>query len=111
LADKQQQFEAKDAQVLAIASQTAAEALNTVDKLQRPTLPFPILADVNHKVATAYGVFGMPTDPNAPDEPPNTLSAYPSVFILDSNLKIVWKYKGTSDSDRPQLPQIISNLP
>jgi peroxiredoxin len=103
-------FAAKNAFLVAIASQDTTEALKTIELLQRPTLDFPILADVSDKVGNLYGVFGMPSNP-AENEPANTLSDYPSIFIVGSDRKLIWQYIGTKDDDRPQLSQILSHLP
>ena len=62
---------------------------------------YPILADVNHAVADAYGVFNLLGDS----------VATPSVFIVDAAGRIVWSYVGTSATDRPSPADILAHVP
>jgi len=61
---------------------------------------YPILADVNHAVADAYGVFNLLGDS----------VATPSVFVMDPGGRIVWSYVGTSATDRPSPADILARL-
>jgi peroxiredoxin len=62
---------------------------------------YPILADVNHAVADAYGVFNLLNDG----------VATPSVFVIDPAGYIVWSYVGRDINDRPSPEEILSHLP
>ena len=109
MANNIQRFEAKDALIIALAKQNAREAISTTIELQQPDHNFLILADVNNSVSKDYGVFGLL--PNPAEYEPDIVSDFPSVFIIDANRKIIWSYVGTDDHDRPNISQIISNLP
>ena len=63
--------------------------------------PFPILADPDHAVAEAYGVYNLLGDG----------FATPSVFIIDTSGQIVWSYVGQNAADRPAIEMILENLP
>jgi peroxiredoxin len=62
---------------------------------------YPILADADHAVADAYGVFNLLGDG----------VATPSVFVIDSAGRIVWSHVGKDASDRPSPPEILTHLP
>jgi peroxiredoxin len=62
---------------------------------------FPILADANHAVADAYGVFNLLGDG----------VATPSVFVIDPGGRIVWSHVGKDVNDRPTADQVLSHLP
>ena len=62
---------------------------------------FPILADANHAVADAYGVFNLLGDG----------VATPSVFVIDPAGRSVWSYVGRDANDRPSAGQILDHLP
>ena len=62
---------------------------------------FPILADANHAVADAYGVFNLLGDG----------VATPSVFVIDPGGRIIWSYISKDANDRPPAEQILSHLP
>lgn len=53
--DAQAQFDAVNAVILGVSPDTVAAQLAFADKF---SLPFPLLADHDHKVAEAYGVWG-----------------------------------------------------
>jgi len=63
--------------------------------------PFPILADSDHAVAEAYGVYNLLGDG----------IATPSVFVIDTSGHIVWSYVGQNAADRPSIETILENLP
>ncbi len=92
------QFQAKNAQILAIAVQDQAGAQTTK---QETGLTYPILADTTHQVAATYGVFNLLGD--------NV--ATPSIFIIDKSGQTVWSYIGQNVSDRPSNQTILENLP
>ncbi len=62
---------------------------------------YPLLADVHHAVADAYGVFNLLNDG----------VATPAVFIVDPTGRIVWSYIGRSATDRPSPSEILAHLP
>lgn len=62
---------------------------------------YPILADVNHATADAYGVFNLLNDG----------VATPSVFIIDPAGRITWSYVGQSSTDRPAPTEILAHVP
>jgi peroxiredoxin len=62
---------------------------------------YPVLADANHAVADAYGVFNLLGDG----------VATPSVFVIDPSGRMVWSYVGKDVNDRPTPEQILSHLP
>ena len=81
---------------LAVQDETGAQA-----SLRDTGVSYPILADPQHQVAEAYGVY-------------NTLGdgvAAPAVFIIDTSGQIVWSYIGQNISDRPNPQTILENLP
>ncbi len=63
--------------------------------------PFPILADPDHAVAEAYGIYNLLGDG----------IATPSVFVIDTSGHIVWSYVGQSAADRPSVETILENVP
>lgn len=62
---------------------------------------YPVLSDVNHQAASGFGVYNLLKD---------NLAA-PSVFIIDTDGQIVWRYIGQNSQDRPGIQQILNNLP
>lgn len=92
------QFHEKQAEILALAYQDVGRAA-TMDGLVMAE--FPILADADHAVADAYGVFNLLGDS----------VATPSVFIIDPSGQIVWTYVGKDAGDRPSVAEIVAHLP
>ena len=70
-------YEEQGAQIIALAVQSHEDAASSVTKSEAR---FPILADVDHTVADAYGVYNL--FPNS--------KATPSVFIISQDGRIVW---------------------
>jgi len=91
-------FEARGAQIVALAYQNARDAARTVEETG---VAFPILADAEHRVADMYGVFNLLGD---------GVDA-PAVFIVDRDGGIVWSYIGSNIADRPANDVILQNLP
>lgn len=77
------------------------DVTNAQRMLQVAGVSFPVLADPDHAVADAYGVYNLLGDG----------IATPSVFILDESSHIVWFYVGQSAGDRPSVQTILENLP
>lgn len=87
------EYEAKGAQVIAIAVQSGQAAEFS---LELTRAQFPILADSDHEVAEAFGVFDtLPED--------DGLST-PSVFVIDKEGHIVWEHIATSIFEEGEEP-------
>jgi peroxiredoxin len=94
------EFEARDAQLIAIAFQDETGAVKTVAASGATYL---ILADVDHQVADLYGVYGLETT--------FANKTIPAVFVIDQSGHIYWAYVGKTGSDRPDARLILDNLP
>ena len=92
------QFKEHKAEILAVAFQDNARAQTMAQAIGAG---FPILADANHTVADAYGVFNLLGDG----------VATPSVFVIDTGGRIVWSYVGQDANDRPSAKEVLSRLP
>jgi peroxiredoxin Q/BCP len=98
LRDHYQDFQERNAEIIALAVHNLAGA----GQVARVTEAlFPILADPDHAVAEAYGVYNLLGDG----------IATPSVFIIDTSGQIVWSYVGQNAADRPGIQTILENLP
>ena len=84
--------------MLAIAVQDQAGAQTTVNDIGAS---YFVLADPDHRVADAYGVYNLLNDG----------VATPSVFIIDQAGRITWSHIGQTISDRPDNQTILENLP
>jgi len=62
---------------------------------------YPILADADHAVADAYGVFNLLGDG----------IATPSEFVIDPAGRIVWSYVGKDANDRLSAAEVLSHVP
>ena len=93
-----QDFQGRDTEILALAVHDVAGAQRVA---QVTGATYPILADPDHAVADAYGVYNLLGDG----------VATPAVFIVDQTGQIVWSYVGRSASDRPNVKTILENLP
>lgn len=62
---------------------------------------YPLLADPAHGAAEAYGVYNLLGD---------GLTA-PSVFVIETDGRIVWSHVGQSPGDRPSVQVILEQLP
>ena len=91
------QFKAQDAEILAVAYQDQANAA-LADELVQAS--YPILADTDHAVASAYDVFDLLGDG----------VATPAVFVIDPGGKIVWSTVSTDPNVRPTPDEILSHL-
>lgn len=61
---------------------------------------YPVLADADHAVSSAYGVYNLLGDNRAT----------PSVFIVDETGAVTWAYVGQDTYDRPSAQQILDQL-
>lgn len=82
---------------LAVAPLTAVD--DGVRRVIEP--PYPVLADPDHEVAEAYGVYNLLGNGYAA----------PAVFIIDADGEILWSYVGQSRADRPRTSTVLENLP
>ncbi|MBN1954955.1 MAG: redoxin domain-containing protein [Anaerolineae bacterium] len=92
------QFTALGVEVVALAVAPRA-SVRSVQSTVRAE--YPMLADRNHQVAEAYGVYNLLGDE----------LAAPSVFVVDGSGYIVWSYVGTEPQDRPAVADILAQLP
>lgn len=93
-----QQFKDAGAEIIAVAYQDAPRA-----KLMAELVPaaYPILADTDHAVSEAYGVFNRLADG----------LTTPAVFVLDRRGAVVWSYIGQTVDDRPAPAEILTHVP
>jgi peroxiredoxin len=91
-------FQQRDTQIIALAVHDVAGAQRVA---QATGAAFPLLADPDHTVAAAYGVYNLLGDG----------IATPAVFIVDKQGSIVWSYIAKDASDRPTSQTILQNLP
>ena len=63
-------------------------------------IPFPILYDSLREVPRSYLVYDLLGD----------RLAAPSVFVVDRDGVIRWKYVGSSKSDRPATSEVLDQL-
>jgi peroxiredoxin Q/BCP len=92
------QFRSHKAEILAVAFQDGSRAQTMAQAIQAE---FPILADADHAVADAYGVFNLLGDG----------VATPSVFVIDPSGRIVWLHVGQDAGDRPAPNELLAHLP
>ncbi len=78
--------------------QNQAKARAAVSSL---SVSYPILADPDHKIADAFGVYNLLGDG----------VATPAVFIIDTSGHIVWSYVGQHINDRPNSQTILEHIP
>lgn len=98
LRDHYEDFQGRNTEIIALAVHNLAGA----GQVARVTEAlFPILADPDHAVAEAYGVYNVLGDG----------IATPSVFIIDTSGQIVWSHVGWNAADRPSIQTILENLP
>jgi peroxiredoxin len=62
---------------------------------------YPLLADPEHQVADAFGVYDLL----------GTGYAAPSVFVIDTSGDVVWSYVGQDRNDRPTATSVLEQLP
>ena len=108
LAENSELFANRDAKVIALANQDNNDAFLTLYRIkaQRTGASLPILADPDGSVAKEWKVFGLKDIFGVADE-----YDIPSVFIINPEQKVIWRYIGKNKDDRPATTQIIRNLP
>lgn len=93
-----QAFQNLDAEVAALA----VAPMSSVDGARKAAgAAFPMMADVDHTVAETYGVYNLLGD----------RLAAPSVFVIDTDSRILWGHIGRSPGDRPSVQTILDKLP
>jgi peroxiredoxin len=80
-----------------VAFQDVARAQQMHDLVQAQ---YPILADADHAVAEAYGVFNLLGDG----------VATPSVFVIDPNGQISWSFISQDPNVRPSAADILTHV-
>ncbi len=68
---------------------------------QRVGLTYPMLADPDHAVSEAYGVYNVYGDG----------LAGPAVFVIDTDGHIVWHYIGSDPYGQSSVQTILEQLP
>jgi peroxiredoxin len=68
---------------------------------QRAGIGFPVLADSQHQVSEAYGVYNLLGD----------RLAAPAVFVIDTDGRIVWGFVGQNPRDYADGQTILTHLP
>ncbi|HEC36060.1 MAG TPA: redoxin domain-containing protein [Anaerolineae bacterium] len=98
LRDHYREFRARGAEVAALAVNT----LQAVEVVQASvSAPYPMLADPDHRVAEAYGVYNWLGDG----------LAAPAVFVIANDGRILWSHVGQHVGDRPTAQEILERLP
>jgi peroxiredoxin len=91
-------FQEAGAEIVALAVANVA----AVDSARQTTgAVYPMLADPEHRVAEAYGVYNLMGD----------ALAAPAVFVIDADGHILWRHIGQNASDRPSVATILEQLP
>jgi peroxiredoxin len=68
---------------------------------QRAGVSYPMLADPDHRVAEAYGVYNLLGDG----------LAAPAVFVVDTDMRIIWSHVGWHAGDWVDAPTVLAQLP
>ncbi|HIE38341.1 MAG TPA: redoxin domain-containing protein [Anaerolineales bacterium] len=98
LRDYYEEFRTRGVEVVALAVNTR-EAVEGAQAAVRA--PYPMLADPDHRVAEAYGVYNLLGDG----------LAGPAVFVIAEDGRILWSYVGQHIGDRPAAADILTHLP
>ncbi|HHS96660.1 MAG TPA: redoxin domain-containing protein [Chloroflexi bacterium] len=98
LRDHYREFRGKGAYLAALVVASPDSVRQTKQALG---LPYPVLADTDHRVSDAYEVYDLLGDGYAA----------PAVFVIDTDGQILWQYIGKDPHDRPSAQEILSKLP
>jgi peroxiredoxin len=80
----------------------AVAPVTSVNTTQQSTAAtYPLLADPDHRVAEAYGVYNLLGDG----------LAAPSVFVIETDGRIAWSHVSWNPGDRPSAQMILEQLP
>lgn len=110
IANDYEKFTAAGAKILAISSEQPEKGKELLLKLK---LPYTLLADPDHKAIELYGILAGKRE--LKDIPALTHRrkrdyAIPSIFIIDREGKIRYRYVGKSFRDRPRNEEILREL-
>lgn len=92
------QFQQKNAEIIALVVESPERVQALVNSYH---YAYPVLADADHAVSSAYGVYDLLNDNRAT----------PSVFIVDESGLVTWAYVGQNANDRPSTQEILDQLP
>ena len=84
------------AEMIAISADAPADGQKVASELN---LTYPILSDVYKNYIRQYGVLH-----------PTEGIARPSMFLVNKEGKIVWKYVGMEASDRPPIDTVLQQI-
>ena len=84
------------AEMIAVSADSPGDGQKVASELK---LSYPILSDISKKFIRAYGVLH-----------PSEGIARPSMFLVDKQGKIVWKYVGLEASDRPAMATVLQQI-
>ena len=90
-------FKALDAEIVAMSVETLKLSTRLV---QETGIEYPVLADPEHRVIEAYGVYNLLGDGRAA----------PSVFVVDEKGIVTWKHVGKKRGDWPDTEAILEQL-
>ena len=91
-------FQAEDTEIVALVVEPEERVQALVKSYG---YPYPVLADADHAVSEAYGVYNLLNDKRAA----------PSVFVIDERGLVTWAYVGQNANDRPSAQEILNQLP
>jgi peroxiredoxin len=91
-------FREAGAEVVALAVVPVASVDETRQSIG---VAYPLLADPEHQVAEAYGVYNLLGDGYAA----------PAVFVIEMDGRILWSHIGQHPGDRPSAQTILERLP
>lgn len=92
------QFQEKNAEIVALVVEPPTSVAAIIRSFG---YPYPVLADTDHAVSEAYGVYNLFNDKRAA----------PSVFVVDERGLVIWAYVGKNANDRPSTQKILNQLP
>ncbi|HET90231.1 MAG TPA: redoxin domain-containing protein [Chloroflexi bacterium] len=98
LQNNYQAFQNAGAEIVALAV-SSVSAVNSARQTTGAT--YPMLADAQHQVAEAYGIYNLLGDK----------LAAPAVFVIDTDGRITWHHVGQNTNDRPSVRTILEQLP
>jgi peroxiredoxin len=98
LQDHYEEFKRAGAEVVALV----VAPPSSVDAVQQNIgVYYPVLADPDHRVSEAYGVYNLLGDG----------VAAPAVFVIDSSGQITWHKVSGNAQDRQSAETILNHLP
>ena len=101
LVQLQQSYQAFQNVGASVAALAVAPMSSVDGASQAAGAAFSMMADVDHAVAEAYGVYNLLGDK----------LAAPSVFVIDTDGPILWGHIARSPVDRPSVQTILDKLP